>query len=616
MSAGHSHGPAIARDQRRPNALARVWRLAGPRRRHLTLGIAWRVVWAVFMAIAVAQVVVVADEVRRGTLGRDDVVRLVVIYAGCFAGQVTANYWSNRLSWISAFDMGADVRLAAIDRLRRLPLGFHAARDQGDTLTALTQDVVMVETFAHAPLPALVGAFAGPLCVAAVLAAVDVRLAAATLVSVALAVPLYLWANRIFDGLAVRRQDAQAHATGRIVEYLQGIAVIRAYNHSGERLGRFRQSLDDFRAVNTRLAVLILPLAMSAMAVVELGTPLLIGVGAYGVVGGTVDAGTLVVFLVLALRVYQPLVHSADQLEQLRLADASLQRLARVLDEPEQVVPADAVAQPADASVRLEAVVFGYDSTGAEVSSGHSHGHGHGRRVLDGVDLEVPAGTTCAIVGPSGAGKSTLLNLVARFWDPDAGSVRLGGVDLRDLTAEQLYDAVTVVFQDVYLFDGTVYDNIAFGRSGATHDEVVAAATAAQAHDFVTALPQGYDTPVGEGGTLLSGGERQRISIARAILKDAAVVLLDEATAALDPTTERAVQTATTALVRDKTLLVVAHRLSTIQHADQIVVMDHGRIVERGGHHEVLAADGLYARLWADRSRATNWRLRSAHPVP
>jgi ATP-binding cassette subfamily B protein len=353
---------------------------------------------------------------------------------------------------------------------------------------------------------------------------------------------------------------------------------------------------------------------MSAMAVVELGTPLLIGVGAYGVVGGTVDAGTLVVFLVLALRVYQPLVHSADQLEQLRLADASLQRLARVLDEPEQVVPADAVAQPADASVRLEAVVFGYDSTGADVSSGH--GHGHGRRVLDGVDLEVPAGTTCAIVGPSGAGKSTLLNLVARFWDPDAGLVMLGGVDLRDLTAEQLYDAVTVVFQDVYLFDGTVYDNIAFGRRGATHDEVVAAATAAQAHDFVTALPRGYDTPVGEGGMLLSGGERQRISIARAILKDAAVVLLDEATAALDPTTERAVQTATAALVRDKTLLVVAHRLSTIQHADQIVVMDHGRIVERGGHHELLAADGLYARLWADRSRATNWRLRPVHPVP
>jgi ATP-binding cassette subfamily B protein len=199
---------------------------------------------------------------------------------------------------------------------------------------------------------------------------------------------------------------------------------------------------------------------------------------------------------------------------------------------------------------------------------------------------------------------------VARFWDPQAGAVRLGGVDLRDLTADQLYDAVTVVFQDVYLFPGSVAENIAFGRPDALGDEVVAAARAAQAHEFVRALPQGYDTPVGEGGARLSGGERQRISIARAILKDAPVVLLDEATAALDPTNERLLQTALAALVRDKTVLVVAHRLATIRHADQIAVMDRGRIVERGRHDQLLAAPGLYARLWAERERAARWRIR------
>jgi ATP-binding cassette subfamily B protein len=583
--------------------VARIWRLAGPERRALAKGMAWRVVWAMFMAIAVAQVVVVADLVRRGELTGDDVVRVSVTFAACFAGQVLANYWSNRLSWTAAFDMGATVRLGALDRLRRLPLGFHTRRDQGDTLTALTQDVVMIETFAHAPLPALVGAFAGPLCVAGVLAAIDPRLAAATVVSVVLAVPLYLWANRTFDGLAVRRQDAQAQATGRIVEYLQGIAVIRAHNHAGERLDRFRLALDDFRAVNTRLAVLILPLAMSAMAMVELGVPVLLGMGAYWLAGGVVDAGTLVVFLLLALRIYQPLVHSADQLEQLRLADASLQRLDRVLDEPEQPVRAQAVASPADASVVLDGVSFSYREDDSE-----GGGEG-GPPVLAGVELVVPSGTTCAVVGPSGAGKSTLLNLVARFWDPSAGTVRLGGVDLRDLTAEQLYDAVTVVFQDVYLFDGTVYDNIAFGRRGASRDEVVAAAQAAQAHAFVSELPLGYDTPVGEGGVLLSGGERQRVSLARAILKDAPVVLLDEATAALDPTTERAIQAGMAALVRDKTLLVVAHRLSTIRHADQIVAIDSGRIVEKGDHESLLEAGGLYSRLWNDRARAAAWRI-------
>jgi ATP-binding cassette subfamily B protein len=587
---------ARRRSGARSGALATMWRLAGPKRRDVALGAGLRFAWAVLLAVAVGQLTAVALDLRAGTLDRSDAWRVAVVQAACFAGQVVLNYWSNRLAWISAFDVGAELRMAALDRLRRLPMGFHAGRDQGDTVTTVTQDVAVVETFAHAPLPTLVGAVAAPLCVVAALAVVDPRLAAVTVASIVLAVPVYLRANRIFERLAVRRQDVQAAATGRIVEYLQGIAVIRAFGLGGERLDRFRTSLEDLRAVNTRLAVMILPLAMSAMAVVELGVPLVLATGGYWLVGGTVDGAALVVFLVLLLRVYHPLVQSADQLEMLRIADASLRRLVRLLDEPEQAVPAVAGPGPADPSVALEGVRFSYGSPA-------------GPPALDGVDLAVPAGTTCAIVGPSGAGKSTVLNLVARFWDPDAGSVRLGGVDLRDLTAEQLYEAVTVVFQDVYLFPGTVHDNIAFGRPDADRSDVVAAAREAQAHGFVSALPRGYDTPVGEGGALLSGGERQRVSIARAILKDAPVVLLDEATAALDATTERQVQTALARLVSGRTLLVVAHRLATIRHADQIVVLDHGRVAERGVHADLVAAGGLYARLWAERERAARWTL-------
>jgi ATP-binding cassette subfamily B protein len=579
------------------SAVRRIWQLAGPQRRRLALAVGCRVLWAVLMGLAMVQLVVVVDEVRHGSLDGGDVARVTAVYAALLAGQVAANYWSNRLSWTAAFDMGAEVRMAVLDRLQRLPLGFHVRRDQGDTLTALTQDIVTVETFAHAPLPALVGALAGPLCVGTFLAAVDLRLAAVTLASVAVAVPVYLVANRVFEGLALRRQDTQAEAAGRIVEYLQGIAVIRAFNLGGERLDRFRRSLDDLRVVNTRLAVLILPLASCAMTVVELGVPLLVGLGGYWLAGGEVDAGTLVVFLVLSMRVYQPLVHAADQLEQLRIADASLHRIARLADRPEQPAPAAPIAAPADATVSLDGVRFGYSPE---------------RPVLHGVDLTVPAGTTCALVGPSGAGKTTILNLVARFWDPQQGAVSLGGADLRDLTADQLYEAVTVVFQDVYLFPGSVFDNIAFGRTGASREDVIAAARAAQADEFVSALPEGYDTPVGEGGARLSGGERQRISVARAVLKDAPVVLLDEATAALDPTSERLLQAALRELVRDKTLLVVAHRLATIQGADQIAVVDGGRIAERGTHTDLLAAGGLYAHLWSTRRRATHWRLGPA----
>jgi len=597
MSAAHTHPPA-ERAPRRSGAVLRIWRLAGPHRRRLALAMGCRVVWAVLLALAVAQLVVVVDEARHGTLDSGDAARVALVYGALFAGQVATYYWSNRLSWTAAFDMGAEVRLAALDRLQRLPLGFHASRAQGDTLTALTQDLVTVETFAHAPLPALVGGLAGPAAVAVALAFVDPRLALVTVASVALALPVYLGANRLFAGLALRRQDTQAAATGRIVEYVQGIGVIRAFNLGGDRLERFRASLEDLRAVNTRLAVLILPLATLAMAVVELGTPLLLAVGGLWLAGGTVDAGTLVVFLVLALRVYQPLVHAADQLEQLRIADASLQRLARVLDEPEQATPARPRATPTDATVELRGVTFAYDPTAGSAP------------VVDGVDLTVPAGTMGALVGPSGAGKSTLLHLVARFWDPQQGSVRIGGVDVRDLTAEQLYDLVTVVFQDVYLFPGTIRDNIAFGAPDTADADVVAAARAARAHDFVTALPHGYDTPVGEAGAQLSGGQRQRIAIARAILKDAPVVLLDEATAALDPTNERLLRTALHELTRGKTLLVVAHRLPTIRDADQIAVLDRGRIVDRGTHDQLLATPGgLYQRLWANRERATRWTI-------
>jgi ATP-binding cassette subfamily B protein len=252
------------------------------------------------------------------------------------------------------------------------------------------------------------------------------------------------------------------------------------------------------------------------------------------------------------------------------------------------------VTAPAGHDLTFDAVTFGYVP---------------GQSVLREVSFTARAGTTTAVVGPSGAGKSTLLALAARFYDPDSGTVRLGGADLRRLTATQLFGLVSVVFQDVYLFYGTVRENIAFGRPDADDEAIVAAATAARCHDFIAALPDGYQTRIGEGGLTLSGGERQRLSIARAILKDAPIILLDEPTAALDPLTEQAVQQALAVLTHDRTVVVVAHRLSTIRTADQIIVMQDGRLVQSGRHNNLIASGGLYAHLWAQRERASRWRL-------
>ena len=238
-----------------------------------------------------------------------------------------------------------------------------------------------------------------------------------------------------------------------------------------------------------------------------------------------------------------------------------------------------------------------------------SFGYGDGRRVIDGVSLSIPEGSTCALVGPSGSGKTTLVNLLARFWDVDEGRVTIGGADVRSGTAESLLENVSMVFQNVYLFNDTVENNIRFGRPDATHEEVIAAAKRARCHDFIMELPLGYDTVLEEGGANLSGGERQRVSIARAIMKDAPVVILDEATSSVDPENEHLLMAAISELTRGKTLVTIAHRLNTVRDADQILVVDEGRIVQRGTHEELMREPGIYRRFIEMRREAAGWRL-------
>lgn len=315
-------------------------------------------------------------------------------------------------------------------------------------------------------------------------------------------------------------------------------------------------------------------------------------VGTYLLLGGTLGVPMFVMFLVIILRFYHPLQQVGTYLAELRYFRQSFDRIQAVLDE--QPLP-----EPAD-NPRLEY----FDIAFREVSFRYEED-----AVLERVTFTIPERSVTALVGPSGSGKTTIANLIARFWDVQSGEVRIGGRNIKELRTERLLSYISMVFQDVYLFHDTILNNIRLGRLDASQEQVEAAARAAQCHEFITQLPDGYHTLIGEGGSTLSGGEKQRLSIARAIIKDAPIVLLDEATASLDPENEALIQQGFQNLVQDKTLVVIAHRLATIRNADQILVLDHGQIVERGKHAQLLALNGLYAHLWREQAQAHGWKM-------
>ena len=575
-------------------SLKRLWALAGPLRGKVLAGILFRFAQSFCLGLAFAVVIAVIGDLAEGqvmTGGRAG--QVTGLMALSLAGQLLFGYLSAANSWFASFALAGDIRLSMLDRLRALPLGFHLARNKGDTVTVLTSDMQMLESFMANALPRIAQAFGLPLAVLLYLAWSDWAVALAALVSIAAGVPIYLWSSRRLARLGIRRQDMQAEAGARMIEYVQGIAVIRAFNRAAKGEEDFRASLKAFRDISVHMVAKLTAPLVGFAAVVMLGVPLVMAVAGARHLAGAIDTATAIAALVLVFSLYAPIVALVAVMELTRQADASLTRMDRVLTARPLPLTSSA-REPEGFAIRFDGVRFGYDPQ---------------HPVLHGLSFSVPERTMTAIVGPSGAGKSTILNLLPRFWDANQGAITIGGVDIRDLDAERLNRLVTVVFQDVYLFSGTIFDNIAFGRRGAGADEVEAAARAAQAHDFIMALPDGYDTKVGEGGAALSGGERQRVSIARAILKDAPIVLLDEATAAIDPTNERAIQTALGALVADKTLIVVAHRLSTVRAADQILVLDGGRIVEQGRHDTLVGTDGLYGKLWRHWTQAAGWRI-------
>lgn len=495
-------------------------------------------------------------------------------------------------SYKVAYSLAASGRLKLAEHLRHLSLGYFGKRDPGDMTNLLLSDYSQVEHTISHNVPQLISAIMLPVLAVAGLVFLDFRMTLAMFVAVPFGVLLLWLTDSIQARLSERHVKAKNEAASRLQEYLTGIREIKAHNLGGKRFERLRQAFDQLMRASIRLEGIMGPLIMGAMLLTRSGMTIMIFAGSYLLVGGTLTLPVFLLFLLVGTRVFEPLTVVLMNYGEMRYSAYSAQRIMDV--QKEQPMQGRESIEP-QAPIVFDQVTFGYD---ADVP------------VLRNLSFTIQPQTITALVGPSGSGKSTVTRLIARFWDVQEGVITIGGQSIGQADPEKLLKHISMVFQDVYLFQDTIRNNIRVGKMDATQEEIEAAARRACCHEFISQLPQGYDTPVGEGGSTLSGGEKQRISIARALLKNASIVLLDEATASLDPENETAVQLAINELVTNKTVILIAHRLKTIQHADKILVLDQGQLVEEGTHNELVAMEGLYARLWRLQQEAEGWQVK------
>lgn len=503
-------------------------------------------------------------------------------------------------SHYAAFRLENQIRSALAEQLARIPLGEVQRLGTGSLAKIVQDDVKALHLFVADSTPLYARAFVAPLCTGALLFWLDWRLALAALLVLVIGAGVLMLAMRNAGEMNQRYNHAREEVSTAVIEFVQAMPVVRTFDTGASTFGRYQQALENYLDVLTRWYQQAGFSARFSFAVLNpLPTLLVLCWVAYGFYyAGELDFSLWVAVLLLGngmAEAVMPMMALNHMVAKTRLSISRIQDVLALSPLPET----ESDALPADASVSFEQVSFRYDQ---HVSDW----------VLEDVSFQVPAGSVTALVGASGAGKTTVARLIPRFWDVTAGRILIGGVDIRQMKTATLMQQVSFVFQESFLFADTIANNIRLGLPEKSMEEVIAAATAAQAHDFIMALPQGYDTLAGERGQFLSGGQRQRIAIARALLHNRPILVLDEPTAFADPENEAALLAALGVLMQGKTVIMVAHRLSTIRDADQIVVFDRGRLSESGRHDVLLAAQGRYSELWRHYEQAQNWALGNA----
>lgn len=552
------------------------------------------VIQAVCEAMKIPAIMIVLMDITDNTLSSKTVFLSLAIMFVSITVDFFVRKKSAMLQTEAGYNAAANKRIEIAQHLRYLPMGYFNKNSLGSITSVATNTMENLGDVATRVVMMSTQGILNTALIIVMLLCFDFRIGLIAAAGVILFFVVNSLLQKAGDKLSAEKVESDQKLVSEIMEYVQGIAEVKSYNLFGKQTKKLNKAIDNNVKVNTEMEFAFIPYMTIQNIITKLTGAVMMFVSVLLYLNGSMSLMICIGMTICAFMLYSSLEQAGSYSALLRTIDICIDKAQKILDlDTMDIDGKDIIPQNYDIDVNN--IEFSYDK----------------RKIIDGISLHIPQKTTTAVVGPSGGGKSTLCNLISRFWDVDGGNIRLGGIDVREYSMDSLMKNFSFVFQNVYLFADTIANNIAFGRENATREEIVTAAKKACCHDFIMSLPDGYDTVIGEGGASISGGEKQRISIARAIMKNAPIIILDEATANVDPENEKELVEAIDALTKEKTIIMIAHRLKTVRNADQIVVVDSGKIAQLGTHTQIMQEGGIYKNFVNARQQAAGWKINA-----
>uniref|UniRef100_UPI0006CF811F ATP-binding cassette domain-containing protein n=1 Tax=Clostridium sp. NkU-1 TaxID=1095009 RepID=UPI0006CF811F len=570
----------------------KIWRFAGEEQKNIRNSIIIGFINAIFHMLQIGAIfltiqALVEKEADKGTIWY--VLGLMVV---SIAGKIITNYFSQLQQTHAGYFMAANKRVFIGNKMKLIPMGFFNQSSLGNITGICTTVLGDVETTAPMVMVLTLGGFITTIVFTVYMLVFDWRMGLITAAGVLFYCLITSSMEKKSRNTAPKRQKAQAVLVENMLETIQGMGIVKSFNLTRMDNKKVDQAIENSKITNLAMEQMITPYTIMQEVILRIFSVIMMGAALFFYFKGTMELTYSLMFIVVSFIVFEQIESAGHGVAVLRICGSSIEQ-ANQMDDVPLMDEKGQIIKPDNHEIIFEHVNFSYEK----------------RQILKDMNLQIKDKTTTAIIGPSGSGKSTICNLISRFWDADSGKIKIGGINVKSYTLESLMEQISMVFQNVYLFQDTIENNIRFGRPSATREEVIEAAKKACCHEFICSLPKGYDTVIGDKGFALSGGERQRISIARAILKDAPIIIFDEATANVDPENEVHLQKAFEELTRNKTIIMIAHRLKTVRNADQILVVDGGKIVQKGKHEELMKQEGIYKRFVGERKQAVSWNI-------